>query len=361
MLCICYITIYLFLFWVPKRWWSAPKYIFISTLLISTVVGFRLLGVDYSGAMLLWPLVYLLAISPAKFALTTALQAFITIVAILVILWINNFPNIDLYALYAALFAISGVYIGIRGWSLLKESYQINQEQLIELEQIHEELKTTHAELQKATLQSMQYATFTERTRIAREIHDGLGHQMTSLIVQLQALELMLPNDPQTATKTVNQLLKIARLGMEEIRITVHEWENDEKGLGIIALRGFISQTASNSKIQFHLKEESEFSEWPENISITMFRILQESITNVIRHSGANEVEICIRENEQNLSLLISDNGRFANKDSFQNGFGMRGMIERCQSVRGTCTFTTNVHGGLTVATSIPLTHLESN
>lgn len=358
---ICYITIYSFLFWVPKPWWSASKYMLISTLLISTVVAMYLLDLGYSSTLLLWPLVYLLAISPAKFILTTALQAFVTIVALLVILWINSFPNGDFFSLCALFIFLIGVYTVGRVLSLLKETLQINQEQFLELEQIHEELKATHAELQKSTLQSMQYATFTERSRIAREIHDGLGHQMTSLIVQLQALELMLPNDPQTARKTVNQLLKIARLGMEEIRITVHEWENDEKGLGIIALRGFISQTASNSKIQFHLKEESEFSEWPENISITMFRILQESITNVIRHSGANEVEICIRENEQNLSLIISDNGRFANKDSFKNGFGIRGMIERCQSVSGTCTFTTNVHGGLTVTTSIPLTHLESN
>ncbi|RAN86464.1 hypothetical protein B5P41_28985 [Bacillus sp. SRB_28] len=358
---ICYVTFYSFLFWVPKRWWSASKYMLISTLLISTVVGMYLLGLGYSSSLLLWPLVYLLAISPAKFILTTALQAFVTIVVILVLLWINNFPNVDLYALCGILFIMSGVYIGGRILSLLKETYQINQEQFLELEQVHEKLKATHAELQKETLQSMQYAALTERTRIAREIHDGLGHHMTSLIVQLQALELMLPNDPQTATKTTHQLLKIARLGMEEIRSTVHEWENDEKGLGIIALRGFISQTASNSKIQFHLKEESDFSEWPENISITMFRILQESITNVMRHSGANEVEICIRENEQNLSLIISDNGRFANKDSFQNGFGIKGMIERCQSVRGACTFTTNVHGGLTITTRIPLTHLESN
>ncbi|MDZ5606396.1 sensor histidine kinase [Bacillus pseudomycoides] len=333
----------------------------ISTLLISTVVGIYLLGLGYSSTLLLWPLVYLLAISPAKFILTTALQAFVTIVALLVISWINSFPNVDLSLLCGLLFILSGVYILGRVLSLLKETYQVNQEQFLELEQIHEELKSTHAELQKATLQSMQYAALTERTRIAREIHDGLGHQMTSLIVQLQALELMLPNDPQTATKTVHQLLKIARLGMEEIRITVHEWENDEKGLGIIALRGFISQTAANSKIQFHLKEEGEFSEWPENISITMFRILQESITNVIRHSGANEVDICIRENEQTLFLVISDNGQFTNKDSFQNGFGVRGMIERCQSVGGACTFTTNGHGGLTVTTRIPLAHLESN
>ncbi|TKA00685.1 sensor histidine kinase [Bacillus thuringiensis] len=353
MICICYIIIYLFMLWIPKYWWSPSKYMLISSLLIGTVLVIHLLNMEFEGAKLLWPLVCLLAISPVKFIVTTSLQALLAIGVILEISWINNFP-------YANLFGLGGLYVGIRGQSLLREVYQINQEQFIELEQIHEELMATHAELQEATLQSMKYAALTERTRIARDIHDGLGHQMTSLVVQLQALELMLPNDPQTATKTVNQLLKIARSGMEEIRVTVHEWASDEKGLGIIAIRGFISQTASNSKIKFHLKEEGGFSEWNEDISITIFRVLQEAITNVIRHSGANEVEICIQENDQKISLVVSDNGRFINTSSFQNGFGVKGMIERCQSIGGTCTFSASKEGGLKIKIIIPLYQIES-
>jgi signal transduction histidine kinase len=154
--------------------------------------------------------------------------------------------------------------------------------------------------------------------------------------------------------------LKIARKGMEEVRVTVREWAGDEKGLGIIALRGLLSQTAANSQIRFQFKEEGEVSEWPEDISIVVYRILQESITNVMRHSGASEVEVCIQETERELSLVVSDNGRFSDDTSSQNGFGIKGMIERCQSVGGTCTFSTNWQGGLMVKTIIPLTNLVS-
>ncbi|MGH0590576.1 sensor histidine kinase [Bacillus mycoides] len=237
--------------------------------------------------------------------------------------------------------------------TLLREAYRVHQEQLLEI-------KTAHAKLQKSTLQSIQYAALTERTRIAREIHDGLGHQMTSLIVQLQALELMLPNASQTSKKTVTQLLKTARAGMAEIRITVQEWTNDEKVFGIIALRGLISQVAANSAIQFSVKEEGTFSDWSENISISIFRILQESITNVIRHSNASTVYVHIQEDTEELSLIISDNGRFTNNDSFNSGFGVKGMVERCKAVGGTCTFSTNEHGGLKSKFTIPLTNLKS-
>ncbi|WP_218923174.1 sensor histidine kinase [Bacillus wiedmannii] len=346
---------YSVLFWVPRSWWSTSKYRLISILLISTVVGMYLLGLGFVSTLLLWPLIYLLAISPLKFILTTSIQALVTIAVISGVLWINNIPNGTSFQPFVSFTILSWVYIIGRILSFLKETQQTSQEQFLELEQVHEELKATHAELQIATLQSMQYAALTERTRIAREIHDGLGHQMTSLIVQLQALELMLENDPKAAKTTVWQLLKIARLGMEEIRTSVHEWENDEKDLGIIALRGCISQMASHSEIQFHFKEEGEFSEWSKNISTTMFRILQEALTNVVRHSGANEIEICIREHDNSLSLIISDNGQFTNKHSLQNGFGIRGMIERCQSIGGTCTFVTNEQGGLTVTANIPI------
>jgi signal transduction histidine kinase len=349
----CYSAIYLYMIWSPKRWWSAPRYTLVSIVLIGTVLLLHFLYSGFPGDKLLWPLVFLLAVAPEKFIRTTSLLAVATIVVILELSWINMFP-------YETMFALGGLFIGIRGRSLLREVYRINKEQLVWLDKAHEELKAAHAELQEATLHSMQYAALTERTRLAREIHDGLGHQMTSLIVQLQALELMLPNDPHTAANTVTELLKIARKGMEEVRVTVREWASDEKGLGIIALRGLLSQTMMNSQIKFQLNEKGEFSEWSEDISIIIYRILQESITNVMRHSGASEVVVCIQETEQELSLVVSDNGRFADNTSSQNGFGVKGMIERCQSVGGTCIFSTNRQGGLKVKAIIPLTNLVS-
>lgn len=352
-LCIFYISFFLFMLWVPKSWWNSSKYIFISSLLIGTVLIIHVLGMNVYGNVLLWPLVCLLAIAPNKFILTTALQA---LVAIIVVLWISRLTIFS----YAPLLGLGGLYIGIRALSLLNEAYKTNQKQLVRLEKVHEELKTAHLELQEATLHSMQYAALTERTRIAREIHDGLGHQMTSLIVQLQALQFMLPKDPQTATQTVEKILNIARSGMQEIRVAVNEWTNDEKGLGIIAIRGFISQTDMNSTIHFNFIERSEFSDWSREVCIAIFRVLQESITNVLRHSNARDVEICIEENQHELFLVVSDNGQFTHEDSLHHGFGIKGMKERCRSVGGTCTFSKNEHGGLKMMAIFPLTNHES-
>jgi signal transduction histidine kinase len=86
----------------------------------------------------------------------------------------------------------------------------------------------------------MRYAALEERTRLAREIHDGIGHQLTSLIVQLQALEIMLPNNPEDASRAVTQMLGISRRAMAEVRLAVREWSSDEMGLGLVALKGLV-------------------------------------------------------------------------------------------------------------------------
>jgi signal transduction histidine kinase len=113
-----------------------------------------------------------------------------TIAAILLLSYTYSFP-------LGKLLALVGFFAGIRSRSIRQDAHRISQLHLQELNETHRELQEVHAELQEATVHSMRYAALEERTRLAREIHDGLGHQLTSLIVQLQALEIMLPDDPQ--------------------------------------------------------------------------------------------------------------------------------------------------------------------
>ncbi|MCM2532426.1 histidine kinase dimerization/phosphoacceptor domain-containing protein [Neobacillus pocheonensis] len=114
---------------------------------------------------------------------------------------------------------------------------------LEELNKAYSDLKIAHDELQEANIVSMRYAALAERAKIARDIHDGLGHNMTSLIIQLQVLEVMLTNNKDEASKKINEILAIAHEGMEEVRRAVREWANDNEMLGLVALRGLITQT----------------------------------------------------------------------------------------------------------------------
>ncbi|PNB64117.1 sensor histidine kinase, partial [Pseudomonas sp. GW456-E7] len=91
-----------------------------------------------------------------------------------------------------------------------------------QLEQAHEELQNAHAELQEASVLSLRYAVLEERTRIARDIHDSIGHELTSVIVQLQSLPYILKSSKEDSDKVIQNVVAVARECLQEVRSVVH-------------------------------------------------------------------------------------------------------------------------------------------
>ncbi|WP_158289555.1 sensor histidine kinase [Paenibacillus flagellatus] len=249
---------------------------------------------------------------------------------------------------YGALLAAVLMYVAVRSQSLLRAAHQTNRKQL-------ERLKAAYSELQQTSVQAMGYAALSERARLARDIHDGLGHQMTSLIVQLQALKWMIPKDPVEAVNSVDEMLKVARKGMDEVRYAVKEWSDDEKGLGPVALKGLISQTEAHSRLRIRYNEIGPIGDWPVACSTILYRILQEALTNILKHADANRVDIVVEEAKEKVKLLIMDDGRFSGEKPLDAGFGLNGMIDRCQSAGGSIAFSPNSPSGLRIEAVIPL------
>ncbi|WP_170105094.1 sensor histidine kinase [Desmospora activa] len=332
---------YLFIIVRHQSWWNQKRYIFVVCTLAIVVGIIRLIFPDYPDHRIFWPLLYLLGIAEPKWSHTTNPLAVITVMLIFVMMMIDQLS-------VGALFAAVLMYFAVRNQSLLRLAHQTNQKQLAQL-------NAAYSELQQTSIQAMGYAALTERTRLAREIHDGLGHQMTSLIVQLQALKLMIPNDPVTATNNVDELLKVARTGMEEVRLAVREWSEDEKGLGPIALKGLVSQVKANSRLQMKYKEIGPLSEWPVERSVILYRVLQEALTNILKHADANQVHIYLEEKNKHVKLIISDDGHFSSEKTLTIGFGLGGMMERCKAVGGSIQFTPNSPHGLKIEAVIPL------
>ncbi|MCR3761514.1 sensor histidine kinase [Clostridium felsineum] len=322
----------IFLLLTKETWWSNIKYIIFYFLIISLAVISKF-SYNTDTSTILYPAIWILGSLERKYdKLSMLLASLITIIIFLM--------SPISYLSFQSLFALIGIFFGIRSIKIRKEAYK--------------KLEEAHSELLQSSVTSMKYAALEERTRLSREIHDGIGHQLTSLIVQLQALELMLPNDPKEASKLVSQLLQISRNAMAEVRIAVKEWSDDEMGLGLIALKGLISQTQARSSIQFSFCEDSEISEWSMETSTVLYRILQESLTNILRHSNANSAQIHMSEINDNIILLISDDGKYIGDTPLKPGFGISGIVNRCESLGGTCSITPNSPHGLKVQVIIP-------
>ncbi|WP_231571637.1 sensor histidine kinase [Gordoniibacillus kamchatkensis] len=344
--------LYTVLLWTREKWWNAVKYICISTFMIAAAgILHYFYGVTESS--LLWPLVYILATVHGEHGRLASILATVTIAAILFLSYPYSSP-IELF------FAFAGLFVGVRSRRIRQDAYRISQLHLEELNEAHKKLQETYAELQEATVHSMRYAALEERTRLAREIHDGLGHELTSLIVQLQALEIMLPQNPEKASQNVSQLLDISRQAMAEVRMAVREWSDDDTGLGLIALKGLVSKIRGRSSVACEFVLDSEVSEWPVETGIVLYRVLQESLTNVLRHSNATSVLIRLKEADERIVMTVSDNGQYTDHTPLIPGFGLKGILERCRLHGGTCSFSSEKPHGLRIEVALPIVPIES-
>lgn len=201
-----------------------------------------------------------------------------------------------------------------------------------------------------------------ERRRIARELHDEAGQLLTSLLVGLRTLE-----DPAKEADVKAQghrLRKIAAQAMEEIgRLArgLHPAVLDDHGLGV-ALNRYVAEYAETHKIAVHLTLRGlDSSNLPQAVQIRLYRILQEALTNVARHSGAKKVSIVFTRSATALKVAVIDDGcgfDAAAVAATSHRLGIQGMRERAAMLGGTVSFT-SPGKGTRMLVQIPLHHQD--
>ncbi len=223
------------------------------------------------------------------------------------------------------------------------------------------ELRTSQ-QLLRALTNRLQAVREEEATRIAREIHDELGQQLTGLKMDLRWLERGLEElgEPRlsallektvTATELVDATIQTVQRIAAELRPAVL----DKLGL-VAALRREIAQFQRSSGVICRLTvPELEFRP-PAPVGIACFRIYQEAMTNVARHAAATVVEVDLRTPPGGLELEIRDNGRGLPPAGVESGasLGLLGMGERAHALNGEVTVTPRAGGGTVVRLWIP-------
>ena len=195
-----------------------------------------------------------------------------------------------------------------------------------------------------------------ERVRIARELHDGIGQQLSAAKMNLSAFEQKVSATEKDSFNVVVQLVDDA---VKEVRSVSHNMMPNaliKQGL-ISAVRDFINkmQPASGLKISLEIYGMEERLE--STRETVLYRILQECVNNIIRHAHASAVSIHIVKHDKELSVLIEDNGKgFDHKKVNQfEGIGLKNIISRVQFLNGTVDFDSTIGKGTTVNISIPV------
>jgi signal transduction histidine kinase len=190
-----------------------------------------------------------------------------------------------------------------------------------------------------------------ERRRIARELHDSLGQYLAAAKINLDVLA----TDPKNGVAYLREAQILIERAITDTRTLSHLLHPpllDEAGFGTAA-KWFVEGFGSRSKITTTLEMPSNLHRLPSEIEIALFRILQESLTNVHRHSGAKKVGVRIILNESTVSLMIEDHGKGISRnvlDRFAEsgtnvGVGLAGMRERAKELGGTFEIQSNKKG----------------
>ena len=218
-------------------------------------------------------------------------------------------------------------------------------------------LVKAHRRLRDYALQAEDRATLQERNRIAREIHDSVGHYLTAQSIQLENTALFLAD----RDKAAHHLAKARELGKEalaNIRSSVATLrKSSTPGQSLeTRLEQLIAEFKSNTDIAIACKLQLA-SPVANQVKTAIYRIVQEALTNIIKHSRATEVTLNLQETREKILLSIEDNGCGFNPNDNTTGFGLQGMQERTAALQGKIEIISQQEKGCQIEVEIPLNY----
>ena len=259
-----------------------------------------------------------------------------------------NFANLSQMAFFLLVNALILVVAGFA---------QHNREEREKKDLLYKELLDTHRKLKRYADEISRLSVVEERSRIARDLHDTLGHNMTALIMQLQMTEHLMGEDRKRAETLLADALKSARESLTGIREVVETLRGEK--LSIEAAKNPVEQVRrltdafankTGAVIRFEADGVENFALDPKNtgVNVALYHIVQEALTNAVRHGKATEIQVSLECMKEEIRFSVSDNGNgLENPENIVEGFGLKGIKERVQAHGGQLQYKSE--GGFTV------------
>jgi signal transduction histidine kinase len=229
------------------------------------------------------------------------------------------------------------IYLGISTLCVLLSSvYALEQRSRLRAEVLTQEMESLATEL--------------ERKRISRDIHDGLGHTLTTLDIQLELAQKLRIRNPQQALEAIDQAKILTTQCLQDVRLALHNIRQEPFDLhqSLLVLTDRL-RPSLNMHVQLDLPK------LPVQPSHQLYCILQEGLTNIQKHAAANEVHLRGWYDADNLWVQLQDDGQGFESTEIGQGLGLRSMSERAQLLGGNLEVQSNHTQGTCLSLSIPL------
>ena len=218
------------------------------------------------------------------------------------------------------------------------------------------ELRARAEEAEADREERIRAATADERARIARELHDAVAHAMSVMVMQAEAADELLDRDPARARIAIERVQRVGREGLGEMRRLLGVLRRDESPAlapqpGVSSLQALADEVSATG-LPVLLTVEGRPAALTAGVDISAYRIVQEALTNALKHAGASAVEVLLRYGES-LELEISDDG--AGPSAGENGHGLIGMRERVVLYGGSLDVGRSAAGGFRVHATLPI------
>ena len=227
------------------------------------------------------------------------------------------------------------------------------------VERLLKELQAAHGELQAAQEKEKELAVAEERVRLARDIHDGLGHHLTVLSIQLQAADKLVERNPRAAAEAIQISRAEAQAALEEVRRSVGVMrESPAEGRPLSELlAGLIRDFDGRTGLSASFEQSGEVPELSDFGRQTIFRAVQEGLTNAQKHGeGVRRIRVSLTCEPNAVHLVLRDDGQTdPSAGPGKAGYGLTGLRERVEQLGGTFRAGPEKEGGFGIDLRLPL------
>lgn len=327
------------------RWYALYLYFGVQ---LTMTAGLLFLTQDLSGAV--W--VMILPVAAQSLAYSWGFTAVISLI-LLGLIWLaylNDQPFqetiIDLLSIGASmLFTLIFTSIAVR------ESAARSQ-----VQRLATDLRQANHRLAVYAAQAEELATMRERNRVAREIHDNLGHYLTVVNVQIEAAKTIMLTQPEKAQDALDKAQNLTQEGLAAVRHSVSALrESPLENQTLAEALAQLTEEVRETGLVAQLTITGEAAERDPKVELTLYRAVQEGLTNVRKHARASRVDINLRYEPQETVLTLKDNGigtDLAQKSS--SSFGLVGIEERVNLLNGRMQIITTPQHGFQFTITLP-------
>ncbi len=263
--------------------------------------------------------------------------------------------QISLYGVRSTLSSANLILVILFFYVLIQSKIRENKEFV----DLNSRLTENIRELEFASMKLEEAAKMRERNRLAHEIHDILGHSLTCISTGLEASLQWVPTTESILSKQMAKIKEISDKGLLDIRRSIRELKKDvvESDSLLVATKQIVDNMNSLGKQRVSVHVSGQHLTLADDVEMAVFRMIQESLTNSVRHGKADTIQVHIQFNIDRLNVVIEDDGVGTN--TIEKNFGLDHITERITAIGGDVTFKSARGKGFRTDVVLPLNRSE--